>query len=85
MSNKFLFENLGDILRPELMESAAEMDKKREEFLDNQKKEAERLADYNRKVAKLNAFMMRSEGNLPSDYDFKKLEMCMHYFEVPKS
>lgn len=79
--NKFLFENLGDILRPELMESASEMDRKRETELAEQKKKADQLREYNKNVAKLNALMLRTEDNMPSEYDIKKLEMCMHYFQ----
>lgn len=78
--NKFLFENLGDILHPELMESAAEMDKKREEHLAAQKLQAEKLAEYNRKVAKLNASMLRTLDHMPSEYDFNLLENCIYYF-----
>lgn len=91
--NRFLFENLGDILRPELIETASEMDKKREEQLNEEKKQIERLKDYNLKVATLNALIQRSGTKPPTEFDVQGVELCIKYFhtgeevinkEVPK-
>jgi hypothetical protein len=61
---------------------------KKAELLDAQKKlndqaildEQKKLREYNRNVAKLNAWMLRTEENPPTEFDIWKLEMCMHYF-----
>lgn len=64
-----------------LIEKAHELDAKKKlddaAIIEAQK----RLKEYNRNVAKLNAWMLRTEENPPTDYDIRKLETCMHFFK----
>lgn len=78
--NKFLFENLGDILRPELIENASEMDRKRDQQLEQNKQAERRLEEWNQKVTSLNALLIRNSSNPPTDFDFKRLNTCIHFF-----
>jgi hypothetical protein len=63
-----------------LLENAQKLDEQKQltdaAIMEMQK----RLKEYNRNVAKLNAWMLRTEENPPSDFDIQKLETCMHFF-----
>lgn len=65
----------------ELIKNASERDLKLQKDLKQIEEQKKRLREYNRNVAKLNAWMLRSEENMPTDLDIKKLELCMCYFK----
>lgn len=65
----------------ELIRNASERDLKLQQDLKQIEEKKKRLREYNRNVAKLNAWMIRSEENMPTDLDIKKLELCMCYFK----
>lgn len=65
----------------ELIRNASERDFKLQQDLKQIEEQKKRLHEYNRNVAKLNAWMLRSEENMPTDLDIKKLESCMCYFK----
>lgn len=63
---------------------AAEEDRKRGLTEEAQKAAEQRLKDYNLKVAGLNALVQRSSINPPTDFDIRRLDLCIDYFQFPQ-
>lgn len=64
----------------QLMNKAKELDKEHGLYAQAIEERKKALRDWNRRVAKINAWMKRTHNNPPTDYDFKKLETVEHWF-----